>query len=200
MAHRIAVLGGTFDPFHLGHLQIALDAAVTLQLDQVLIVPAGDPWQKPGQVIASADDRYAMALLGTIEQDHVDVSRIEIDREGPTFTSDTLRQMREMPEYAEAELYFLLGADAVGGLRTWHEFPTVLELATFVGVTRPGQSMPSEQLLEGVAVRKIQIAAVDVSSTMIRERVATGKSLDGLTTPTIAKYICKRGLYGSGLA
>ena len=195
MARRIGILGGTFDPIHVGHLRAATDVAASLELDLVLVVPAGNPWQKAGDVVASAEDRYAMALLATIEDPRLDVSRIEIDSPRPSYTAVTLKALRSQPEFADAELFFIVGADALAGLQTWHGYPELLDLATFIAVSRPGYEQGDQSPPEAAMVTRIEIAEVDVSSTQLRRSVAAGTSIDGLTPPNVVNYIHKRGLY-----
>lgn len=197
MARRIGILGGTFDPIHNGHLRAATDVAIALSLDQVLVIPAGDPWQKSGRVVASAEDRYAMALLATIDEPLLDVSRIEVERHDESYTADTLRALRELYDFATAELFFILGADAFAGLPTWHDYPALLELAEFVVVTRPGHAITHQSSSVDSRVQVVQIQDVDASSTQIRERIALNEGIDDLTPVNVARYIGKRGLYGS---
>lgn len=199
MGDRVGILGGTFDPVHYGHLAAARGAAQVLKLDRLLLVPAGDPWQKGEAVRTPAEDRYAMTLLATAIDDTLDSSRLEIDREGPSYTVDTLRALAEIPEYADAELFFVTGADALAGLPTWREYSELLDRATFVGVTRPGHELDVELPQGGGRIKLVTIPEVDISSTLIRRRLADGQQIDGLTTPEVISYIRKRGLY-SGTA
>ncbi|MFA7267471.1 MAG: nicotinate-nucleotide adenylyltransferase, partial [Candidatus Nanopelagicales bacterium] len=173
------------------------DVAAVLELDLVLVIPAGDPWQKAGEVVASAEDRYAMALLATIDDPRLDVSRIEVDSHEPSYTAVTLKALRSESEFADAELFFIVGADAFVGLPTWHQYPELLALATFVAVSRPGYDQVPESPDETGAVRRVEISDVDVSSTQIRRRVAAGESIDALAPVNVASYIRKRGLYRS---
>ncbi len=195
MAQRVGILGGTFDPIHNGHLRAARAAADTLRLDRVLVIPAGSPWQKDGDVICSAEDRYCMALLATISDDLLDVSRIEVDRASPTYTCDTLRELLSQPAYADAQLFFITGADALAGLPTWREYPALLKLATFVGVTRPGHELDAQLPKSGGSITLLPIPEVDISSTTIRRRLADGLPVDDLVPPNVVRYITKRGLY-----
>ncbi len=196
MARRIGILGGTFDPIHNGHIQAARDAATALQLDLVLVIPAGKAWQKSGQVVAPAEDRYAMALLATIDHGNLDVSRIEVDRHDDSFTSNTLRELRALPEYTDSDFFFIVGADVLAGLPTWHDYPALLELATFVGVTRAGHPEPQNLPAELADLPLVSIANVDVSSTLIRGRIEAGESIDHMSPPNVVRYISKRNLYG----
>ncbi len=195
MAQRVGILGGTFDPIHNGHLSAARTVADVLELDQVLVIPAGRPWQKDGDVVCSPEDRYCMALVATISDDRLDVSRIEIDRPAPTYTCDTLRELLAQPAYVDAELFFITGADALAGLPTWREYPSLLELATFVGVTRAGHELDAQLPTGGGAIKLLPIPEVDVSSTVIRRRLADGLPIDDLTPSEVVRYIRKRGLY-----
>ena len=195
MAQRVGILGGTFDPIHNGHLAAARAVADALTLDQVLLIPAGNPWQKDGHVHCSSEDRYNMALLATISDDRLDVSRIEVDRDEPTYTCDTLHELRSQPAYANVELFFITGADALAGLPTWREYPDLLELATFVGVTRPGHELDAELPAGRGRIKVLLIPQVDISSTTIRRRLADGLSIAELTPPEVVRYIRKRRLY-----
>ena len=195
MADRVGILGGTFDPVHYGHLSAAREAVQVLKLDRLILVPAGDPWQKKAAVSASGEDRYAMALLATATDESLDASRIEIDREGPSYTIDTLRELSGDPGFAGSQFYFVTGADALSGLPTWREYPELLELATFVGVTRPGHELDAQLPQSGGRIKLVTIPGVEVSSTLIRRRLLDGMSVDDLTTPEVVSYIRKRGLY-----
>ncbi|WP_285664492.1 nicotinate-nucleotide adenylyltransferase [Actinorhabdospora filicis] len=190
---RVGIMGGTFDPIHHGHLLAASEAAYALGLDEVVFVPAGQPWQKDGRDIADAEDRYLMTVLATAAHPVFSVSRVDIDRAGATYTVDTLRDLRGV--YGpEAELHFITGADALGGIHTWKGAEELLELARFVGVSRPGYDLGEIELPAG-KVDLVEIPMMDISSTECRERAAEGRPLWYLVPDDVARYIALRGLY-----
>lgn len=193
MTRRIGVLGGTFDPIHYGHLNAAAQAADSLGLDRVIFVPAGLPWQKHDRDIAHASHRFNMCLLATAGNPIFDVSRIEIDRDGPTYTAPTLRELAAQDAYRGADIYFITGADALGSLPTWHEYPALLELATFVGVTRPGHDLETSD--DAGSYRLLATPGIDISSSMIRDRIARGESIDYLLPWPVISYLRKYALY-----
>jgi nicotinate-nucleotide adenylyltransferase len=143
---RIGVMGGTFDPIHHGHLVAASEVQAWFDLDEVVFVPTGQPWQKSGREVSPAEDRYLMTVIATASNPRFWVSRVDIDRQGPTYTIDTLRDLRT--ELPGAELYFITGADALGDIFTWRDADELFRLAHFVGCTRPGYEM-EESTLEG---------------------------------------------------
>lgn len=186
---RLGVMGGTFDPIHNGHLVAAEEARYAFDLERVIFIPAGRPWQKERHV-APADERYEMTLLATRDNVAFEVSRIEIDRDGPTYTVDTLRTLRD--EQPDAELFFITGADAIGEILSWKDPDEVLDLATFVAVNRPGHD-----LSRGLdpRVNLLEIPALAISSTDIRGRVAAGRPIRYLVPDAVAAHIRVRGLY-----
>lgn len=186
-------MGGSFDPIHLGHLAVAEQARDQLGLEEVVVMPAGRPWQK--SPVASAEDRYQMTQLAVEGMPGVSVSRIEIDRDGPTYTVDTLRELGEREP--GAELWLLVGADTLAGLDTWREPEEVARLARFAVAARPGSGVPHELSVRGVPAVVLEIAEIDVSSTDIRRRLARGDSVQGLLSPQVEDYIRARGLYGA---
>jgi nicotinate-nucleotide adenylyltransferase len=187
---RIGVMGGTFDPIHIGHLAAANEVYHHFRLDELLFVPTGQPWQKSHRAVSDAEHRYRMALLAT-DRSPFRVSRVDIDREGPTYTVDTLRDIHH--EYGPADLYFVVGADALAGLPTWREPETLLSLAHMVGVTRPGHEMGVT--LPPESVTALEIPALEISSTQCRDRVARGLPIDYLVPAAVAEYIGKHVLY-----
>lgn len=189
---RLGVLGGTFDPIHVGHLRAATAAMAALDLDRVLLLPAGSPWQKHSH--SEAEDRFMMVTLAAADHPGLAVSRIELDRKGPTFSADSLRILRRC--FPEAALYFIAGTDTLAHLETWHDFDSLQELATFVAVGRRG-SGDRLPLIDHrwPAVEEVSMAPVDVSSTGVRARVASGVSIDGLVPDGVADYIRRHGLY-----
>lgn len=185
-------MGGTFDPIHNGHLVCAEEARCQLELDEVIFVPAGNPWQKGG--VSSAEDRYLMTVLATASHENFSVSRIEIDRKGPSYTLDTLRAFRSF--YDDVELFFITGADAVAEILSWRDPDAVLNEAHFVAATRPGYDIKNmEPVLEKVSV--MHIPALAISSSDIRARVASGRPVRYLMPWEVAQFIATRGLYSS---
>lgn len=197
--YRLGIMGGTFDPIHYGHLVTAEQAREALELDLVLFMPAGRPAFKLDEDVSDAEDRYAMTILATAANSAFDASRFEIDREGVTYTIDTLRALRAYyPD--NVKLFFITGADAILDLATWHDAEGMAELATFIAATRPGYDIDQARARlanSGVAfdVRYIEIPALAISSTNIRERVSRGKSVRYLTSESVIGYIRKNGLY-----
>jgi nicotinate-nucleotide adenylyltransferase len=196
MSRRIGVMGGTFDPIHLGHLVAAEEARWQFDLDRVVFVPAGQPWQKPVGV-TPAEDRYQMTVLATASNPAFTVSRLEIDHPGPTYTVDTLRRLRA--EQADGTcLYFIIGADAVLQLLTWKEPDQVLAKAEFIAATRPGYDLDrlvSQVLGAAGRVHRMEIPALAISASDIRGRVARGAPIRYLVPDSVARYIHEHGLY-----
>jgi nicotinate-nucleotide adenylyltransferase len=196
MGPRIGVMGGTFDPIHHGHLVAADEARWQFDLDRVVFVPTGQPWQKPVGV-SPAEDRYLMTGIATASNPAFEVSRLEIDHQGPTYTVDTLRQLRAQSPTG-TRLFFITGADAVLQILTWKEPDQVLALAEFIAATRP--SFDLERLVKKVPgaagrVHRMDIPALAISSTDIRARVARGAPIQYLVPDGVARYIHKHGLY-----
>lgn len=190
---RIGVMGGTFDPIHNGHLVAASEVADLFSLDEVVFVPTGQPWQKDEVEVAPAEDRYLMTVIATASNPRFHVSRVDIDRKGPTYTVDTLRDLREV--YGpEAELYFITGADALERILSWKDADQIFTLAHFVGVTRPGFEL-SDAHLPAATVSLVQVPAMAISSTDCRQRVAAGKPVWYLVPDGVVQYIAKRHLY-----
>jgi nicotinate-nucleotide adenylyltransferase len=192
VSERVGVFGGTFDPIHVGHVVAASDARARLGLDHVLFVVAGDPWQKRGAVVASAEDRLALVDAATAELDGLEASSIEIDRGEPSVTADTLEAL-ERPGRA---LYLLLGADAVANMPTWRRLEDTRHLATVVVIERDGEHATPPG--EGWSVEHLAIPRLDVSSTEIRDRLARGFPVHGLVPEPVVRVIRARGLYAAG--
>lgn len=186
-------MGGTFDPIHLGHLVAASEVAYLFDLDEVVFVPTGQPWQKDGRVVSAAEDRYLMTVIATAADPRFRVSRVDVDRPGPTYTVDTLRDLRgalgEGPE-----LFFITGADALTEILGWREPHEVLRLARLVGVTRPGHALTAPDL-DRERVDLVDVPALAISSTDCRARAASGAPLHYLVPAGVESYIAKRGLY-----
>jgi nicotinate-nucleotide adenylyltransferase len=191
---KIGVLGGTFDPPHIGHLAAASSAADALGLELMLFVPAGHPWQK--RSYSPAEDRFIMTVLTVAGRDpRFAASRMEVDRAGPSYTVDSVAELRSF--YGdEVDLMFVVGADALAGIVTWVGLDRLTKRAEIVGVSRPGRETVLRAPAE-VPVRLLEIPPVDVSSTDVRARVAAGRSLDGAVTPAVARYIERRDLYSA---
>jgi nicotinate-nucleotide adenylyltransferase len=194
MAERIGLMGGTFDPVHHGHLFAAEEVRYAFSLSQVLFVPAGHPWQKAEASVTPAELRYEMTCIATADEPAFDVSRVEIDRPGPTFTVDTLRQFRACRP--GAELFFITGSDAILQILTWKDAEDALGLATFVAVTRPTHDLSAVDALGlGGRVRVLEIPALTISSTDIRRRVAGRRPIRYLVPDAVAAFIDEHGLY-----
>lgn len=197
---RIGVLGGTFDPIHLGHVQVADQVAEAVDLDQVLFVPAGQPWMK-SHPRASAADRMAMVRAAIGSDPRFAASSVDLDRPGPTYAVDTLSDLRHdfAVEHsgARADWFFIAGADALADFMSWHQPKRILAMAHLIGVTRPGHRLDSP----GVSrehLTLLQVDSMDVSSTTIRAMVRQGASIQGLVDPLVEDYIARHRLYQDG--
>jgi nicotinate-nucleotide adenylyltransferase len=193
-------MGGTFDPIHHGHLVAASEVAAKFRLDEVIFVPTGAPWQKSDRQVSPAEDRYLMTVIATASNPRFSVSRIEIDRPGPTYTTDTLTQLRrELAEShgADPEIFFITGADALAQIMSWNNAEMLVDLAHFVGVTRPGHPLADPRGLPEGSVSLVEIPALAISSTECRERVGHNQPIWYLVPDGIVQYISKRGLYRS---
>jgi nicotinate-nucleotide adenylyltransferase len=197
-ARRIGVMGGTFDPCHHGHLVAASEVAGRFGLDEVVFVPTGQPWQKSEYDVSPAEDRYLMTVIATASNPMFTVSRVDIDRQGPTYTIDTLHDLREVYGLA-TEMYFITGADALAQILGWHRSDELFSLAHFVGVTRPGHQLEDPGFPDGV-VSLVEVPALAISSTDCRARVAAGKPVWYLVPDGVVQYISKRRLYRSAAA
>jgi nicotinate-nucleotide adenylyltransferase len=197
MTRRVGVMGGTFDPIHHGHLVAASEVQAWFDLDEVLFVPAGDPWQKSGRQVAPAEHRYLMTVIATASNPRFSVSRVDVDRDGPTYTVDTLRDLKTaMPD---AELYFITGADALAEIFTWRAADDLFALAQFVGCTRPGHEMDPQTLaaIPADRVTMVEIPALAISSTECRARARRGEPVWYLVPDGVVQYIAKHHLYPS---
>lgn len=210
---RIGILGGTFDPIHVGHLEAAAVAQRTLQLEGLLVMPSMTPPHRHSQPQASAFHRFAMVALAVADRDGLLASDDDLQAEGPSYTSDTLARLHARG-FAPTELFFVLGSDAFSDIAAWHRYPTVLDAATFVVVTRPGtavddirgrvpelvsrmvdQATLAMSSTSAPSIVVLQATTPDVSSTEIRRRVAAGESLTGLTPAPVIRHIARHGLY-----
>jgi nicotinate-nucleotide adenylyltransferase len=196
VATRLGVMGGTFDPIHYGHLVTAEEALVQFVLASVLFVPTGRPWMKEHEVVSAAEDRYLMTVIATASNPLFGVSRMEVDRDGPTYTVDTLRGLKD--EYgAETDLYFITGADAIVEILQWKDPDELFGLAHFIAATRPGYdiaSIASEALIRP-EISVMHIPALAISSTDIRARVKEGHPIRYLVPEGVKSYVEKEGLY-----
>ena len=193
-------MGGTFDPIHHGHLVAASEVASEFELDDVIFVPTGDPWQKSERAVSPAEDRYLMTVIATASNPRFSVSRVDIDRPGPTYTTDTLSQLRAELTVArgvEPDLFFITGADALAQIMSWNDADKLLAQAHFIGVTRPGHPLLHPVDLPAGSVSLQEIPALAISSTQCRERVGLNQPIWYLVPEGIVQYIAKRGLYRS---
>lgn len=189
---RIGVMGGTFDPIHNGHLVAASEVAAAMQLDEVLFVPTGKPWQK--QEVSAAEHRYLMSVVATASNPQFKVSKVDVDRPGYTYTVDTLNDLNQ--QFPDADLFFISGADAIAQIIAWKDIETVWDLAHFVAVSRPGHKLKLPKAPKG-AISELEVPALSISSTDIRQRVAEGKPIWYLVPDGVVQYISKHHLYGS---
>jgi nicotinate-nucleotide adenylyltransferase len=189
VSERVGVLGGTFDPVHVGHVVAAVESRFVLGLDRVLFVVAGDPWQKRGRVAAPPADRLALVQAAIEPIEGLETSSVEIDRDRPSVTADTLEALARPGR----ELYLLLGADAAANMPTWRRLEETRDLCTLVVVTRAGERArpPGDDW----SVRHVTIPRLDVSSSDLRRRLAEGRPIDGLTPPAVVREIVRRRLY-----
>ena len=206
MTRRIGLMGGTFDPIHYGHLVTAEEVRGQFALERVVFVPSGQPPHKAPEGVTPAEHRYVMTVLATTSNPHFDVSRVDIDRPGPSYTVDTLTAAREL--YGpDTELYFITGADALLEILTWKSPERLLSLCRFVAATRPGYPLERVELVAGELFRRyrsrvlvVPVPAVAISSSDIRDRVRAGRSIRYLVPEPVAEYIYKHRLYVKGPA
>jgi nicotinate-nucleotide adenylyltransferase len=197
VGRRLGVMGGTFDPIHHGHLLTAEEAAVQFGLDEVVFVPTGQPWMKQERAVSSSEHRYLMTVIATASNPRFFVSRLEVDREGPTYTVDTLRELKEQ-QGGTVDLFFVTGADAVLEIFQWKDPDEVLELAHVIAATRPGYDLArfeAEAPTRQPNVTVMNIPALAISSTDIRDRVREGRPIRYLVPEGVESYIEKAGLY-----
>ena len=201
---RIGIMGGTFNPIHHGHLVTAQEALSQFNLDQVIFIPASDPPHKVTSEIASAEDRYLMTVIATAPNNDFVVSRVEIDRQGKSYTIDTVRKLREI--YGEkVSLFFITGADAILEILSWKDTEEIISLAKFIAATRPGYNLAKiDDLKEKLFNDKqdgdkkifvMEVPALAISSTDIRNRIKQNRPIDYLVPEGISHYILKHGLY-----
>ncbi|HEU4666382.1 MAG TPA: nicotinate-nucleotide adenylyltransferase [Arthrobacter sp.] len=191
---RLGVMGGTFDPIHHGHLVAASEVAAEFDLDEVVFVPTGQPWQKSHKHVSEPEHRYLMTVIATASNPRFTVSRVDIERPGPTYTIDTLRDLRA--QRPDADLFFITGADALAQILSWKDIDELWSLAHFVGVTRPGH------VLDGMGrddVSLLEVPAMAISSTDCRARVAANNPVWYLVPDGVVQYIAKYGLYAEAV-
>jgi nicotinate-nucleotide adenylyltransferase len=191
-------MGGTFDPIHNGHLVAASEVADLFELDEVVFVPTGQPWQKSREV-TPPEDRYLMTVIATASNPRFSVSRVDIDRGGPTYTNDTLRDLSALNP--GAELYFITGADALASILSWQNWEELFALAKFVGVSRPGYELNAQHIVAAFdqlpeeALDLVEVPALAISSTDCRARAAKDRPIWYLVPDGVVQYVAKRGLY-----
>ena len=194
---RLGVLGGTFDPLHYGHLALARAAVESCSLSRLVIVPAGEPWQKSGRRISAASERLEMVKLAVANQQGVDVSALEVDRCGPSYTVDTLASLSGL--YPGAEFLLVLGADVLARFLHWHRPRRILELAQIVAARRPAakgmEGLDDVATQLGSRLSWLPMPPIDISSTDIRRRVVAGSVIRGLVPPAVEEFIRQRSLY-----
>jgi nicotinate-nucleotide adenylyltransferase len=193
VSRRIGVMGGTFDPVHHGHLSAASEVRMLFDLDEVVFVPTGQPWQKTERAVSAAEDRYLMTVIATASNPAFWVDRVDIDRSGPTYTIDTLRDLRA--GRPDDELFFITGSDALAQILSWRSADELFDLAHFIGVTRPGYEPVDATRFPPGAVTLVEVPALAISSSDLRERVANGHPVWYLVPDGVVQYIDKRGLY-----
>ena len=190
-------MGGTFDPIHHGHLSAASEVAAEFALDEVVFVPTGTPWQKGNRDVSPAEDRYRMTVIATASNPRFSVSRVDVDRPGPTYTLDTLRDL--LAEHGGGvELFFITGSDAMAQILGWHRAQELFGLAHFVGVDRPGYATADLTGFPDGSVTLLEVPALAISSSDCRTRVAAGRPVDYLVPDGVVQYIRKRNLYRGG--
>lgn len=193
---RVGIFGGTFDPPHLGHLAAASEAAARCELDEVVFVPAGDPWQKNHRRITDAAARLAMTRLAAEPDPRFRVSTCDIDRPGPTYAVDTVADVRAEYDHP-IDLYFIIGADSLENLYTWHRADELCKAVKFIAVNRPGHSRREVDLSFSIEVEFVDMPGVAVSSSECRQRVADAEPIRYLVPDLVDRYIAEHGLYRS---
>jgi len=194
-------MGGTFDPIHNGHLVAASEVADLFELDQVVFVPTGQPWQKHNRYVSAAEDRYLMTVIATASNPRFSVSRVDIDRRGPTYTKDTLRDLRA--QNPDSELYFITGADALASILSWQNWEEMFSIARFVGVSRPGYELDGKHIKAALAelppdaLTLVEVPALAISSTDCRRRAGADRPIWYLVPDGVVQYVTKRQLYAA---
>ena len=192
---RIGIMGGTFDPIHHGHLVAASEVQHRFNLHEVIFVPTGEPPYKQDRLVSSPEHRYLMTVIATASNSRFSVSRVDIDRDGLTYTVDTLRDLRKI--YPDDEFFFITGADVLPQILRWKDSEELWDLAHFVGVNRPGHQLDISGLPPG-QITLIEVPAMAISSTDVRSRVSSGVPVWYLVADGVVQYIRKYGLYAPG--
>lgn len=195
---KIGIMGGTFDPIHYGHLRAADEAHAAFGLSEVIFIPTGEPPHKAGERVSSAEDRYIMTILATVDCPYFSVSRLEIDKTGKSYTINTLRRLNSIPDYSDAEFYFITGLDAVLDIVSWKNSEEIMKLCKFVAVSRHGYTHSKmEDLPKDLrsAIIPLEIPLLAISSTGLRERIKINRSIRFLVPPSVEHYIKKNSLY-----
>jgi nicotinate-nucleotide adenylyltransferase len=201
---RLGVMGGTFDPIHNGHLVAASEVADLFGLDEVVFVPTGRPWQKVRRTVTAAEDRYLMTVIATASNPRFSVSRVDIDRAGPTYTNDTLEDLRALNP--DSDLYFITGADALASILSWQNWEELFGLAKFIGVSRPGYELNGQHIVAAIdqlpadALSLVEVPALAISSSECRARAANSRPIWYLVPDGVVQYVTKRGLYRNQIA
>lgn len=188
-------MGGTFDPIHHGHLVAASEVAAVFELDEVVFVPTGQPWQKSDEQVSAAEQRYLMTVIATASNPRFTVSRVDVDRPGPTYTIDTLRDLARQND--DTDLFFITGADALAQILSWKDVDELFALAHFVAVTRPGHEL-TDRGVPADRISLLEIPALAISSTVCRERARVGQPVWYLVPDGVVQFIAKYGLYLTG--
>jgi len=192
-------MGGTFDPIHYGHLVAASEVADLFGLDEVVFVPTGRPWQKDRRDVTAAEDRYLMTVIATASNPRFSVSRVDIDRAGPTYTNDTLEDLHALNP--DSDLYFITGADALASILSWENWAELFGLAKFIGVSRPGYELNGKHIVAALdqlpadALSLVEVPALAISSSECRARAANSRPIWYLVPDGVVQYVTKRGLY-----
>lgn len=200
MARAVGIMGGTFDPIHYGHLAAAEEARARFTLERVIFVPNRHPPHKQEQSVSPAEMRYEMAVLATASNPTFEVSRVEVDRPGPSYSADTMEQFRQLLG-SRVRLYFITGADALLEIMAWRDPPRLARICEFVAVARPGYDLTALERALPPELRErahvLEVPGVEISSTELRRRAAAGEPLRYLTPPPVVSYIERKALYRS---
>jgi len=194
-------MGGTFDPIHNGHLVAASEVADLFGLDEVVFVPTGQPWQKRERNVTAPEDRYLMTVIATAANPRFTVSRVDIDRGGPTYTTDTLRDLAALNP--DTDLYFITGADALASILSWQNWEDLFGMARFIGVSRPGYELDGEHIQKALkemppdVLNLVEVPALAISSTDCRRRAENDRPIWYLVPDGVVQYVSKRNLYRS---
>ena len=201
---RRGLLGGTFDPVHMGHLLLAQEVLWRLGLDEVWFIPTGLPWMKRDEPLTGSEDRRRMVELAIRDDDRFHLSAVELDRPGETYTVDTLEELRAGP-MSEGELFFVMGVDTLHTMHRWKDPARILEMTRVVVALRPGHGGVDLHELEaldsqvGERVLQVRMPLIEISGTELRRRVAAGEPVRYLVPDAVAAYIAERGLYGANV-